>query len=573
MSLIRLLRREMRTSARKMVVISGLAGASNAVILASVNSGAQMAARGTPSFLTAMTFLIALLINLRAQHYLMTVSTAEIEAIIHKMRVRLLDQARRSELRELEGVGRATIVSIITKETAALSQVSTILALTTQALVLVFCTAIYIAYQSFLAFMLSVLLIGVSALLYVARNRKVSAQRREAFQWEGQFLDRMLDLLDGFKEARLNRARSDALFDDIDQVSRTAANIKIRTQTEMLRQAVFSQTSFYILLAALTFVVPAFDPAVGPSVVKTTTAVLFIIGACWGLINSVPILSAANAAATNIEELSAKFAATATELPPSPHQAQFQQISLREVTFRYKDKYSETTFQIGPLDFDLRAGEIVFITGGNGSGKSSFLKVLASLYPPDSGKIYLDGKIVDESSREDYRALIAAIFSDYHLFQHTYGIADPDPAEIDRLLAELGLQDKTGLTGRRVPHHRPLGGAAQTPRADRQPAREPAYPAARRMDSRPGRRVSGEVLQRVIADAAPNRYHRRPYHPRRRLFRHAAVPGAPTSHGRWPDHRRAQHDGGRRWPRTPRHLLTHLPRRPTTSGGGWSSTA
>ncbi len=435
----------MRTSATKMVVISGLAGASNAVILATVNTGAQLAAHGTSSFLTAMAFLVALLINLRSQHYLMTVSTAEIEAIIHKMRIRLLDLARRSELRELDRVGRATIVSIITKETAALSQVSTILALTTQALVLVFCTAIYIAYQSMLAFLLSLVLIGFSALLYVARNRQVSAKRREAFEWEGQFLDRMLDLLDGFKEVRLNRARSDALFEDIDKVSRTAANIKIRTQTEILRQAVFSQTSFYILLAALTFVVPAFEPSVGASVVKTTTAVLFIIGACWGLINSVPVLSAANAAAMNIEDLSTRFAASAPEVAPEARPHGFTQISLREVIFRYKDKWSEVTFQIGPLDFDLRAGETVFITGGNGSGKSSFLRLLASLYPPDSGRIALDGRPLDDASREDYRALITAIFSDYHLFVRTYGIDDPDPAEADRLLRELGLQDKTSL--------------------------------------------------------------------------------------------------------------------------------
>ena len=42
--------------------------------------------------------------------------------------------------------------------------------------------------------------------------------------------------------------------------------------------------------------------------------------------------------------------------------------------------------------------------------------------------------------------MIAAIFTDYHLFQRLYGIADPDPAEIDRLLTEFRLQDKTGLT-------------------------------------------------------------------------------------------------------------------------------
>ena len=64
---------------------------------------------------------------------------------------------------------------------------------------------------------------------------------------------------------------------------------------------------------------------------------------------------------------------------------------MRNVVFRYVDKSSEAVFQVGPLDFTLRSGELVFITGGNGSGKSTFLKVLAGLYKPDAGEILLDG--------------------------------------------------------------------------------------------------------------------------------------------------------------------------------------
>jgi len=116
--------------------------------------------------------------------------------------------------------------------------------------------------------------------------------------------------------------------------------------------------------------------------------------------------------------------------------------------FRYVDKSSEAVFQIGPLDFTLRSGELVFISGGNGSGKSTFLKVLAGLYEPDSGEILLDGVHVDDSNRDAYRSLIAAIFVDYHLFQRLYGVADPDPAEIDRLLTDFRLRDKTRLKNR-----------------------------------------------------------------------------------------------------------------------------
>jgi putative ATP-binding cassette transporter len=41
--------------------------------------------------------------------------------------------------------------------------------------------------------------------------------------------------------------------------------------------------------------------------------------------------------------------------------------------------------------------------------------------------------------------MIAAVFSDNHLFHRLFGIRDPDPAEIDRLLADFELQTKTRL--------------------------------------------------------------------------------------------------------------------------------
>jgi heme exporter protein A len=49
----------------------------------------------------------------------------------------------------------------------------------------------------------------------------------------------------------------------------------------------------------------------------------------------------------------------------------------------------ETIF--GPLDFELRPGDVVLIEGDNGSGKTTLLKVLSGLLEPGAGKILLHG--------------------------------------------------------------------------------------------------------------------------------------------------------------------------------------
>jgi putative ATP-binding cassette transporter len=449
MSFFQLVRREMQGSLDRLVLVSGVGGISTASILAAINSGAQAADSGKVSLWSGALFVTALFLFIKTQHYILITTTAEIEGIVHKLRVRLMDLVRRSELVPLEGIGRAEIVAAITKETSTLTQVSNTLAFSAQGAVLIFFVAIYVAYLSLVAFALSVVIVGVAAALFHARSRQLTMATREASQWENRLFDRLIDLLDGFKEVRLNSSRSDDLFHDIVEVSRAAANIKIRTQAETFKRMVLLQSSMYALLGAVVFVVPTIGDSIGAgSITKTITALVFVVGACFGLVQSIPIITAANVAADNIDRLEAKLLATigADQVTADEQRKHFEKIEMRDVIFRYVDKWSEAVFQVGPLDFTLQSGDLVFITGGNGSGKSTFLKVLAGLYKPDSGEITFDGVRLNDRTRQAYRELIAAIFPDYHLFQRLYGIPEPDPDEVDRLLAQFRLLDKTGIT-------------------------------------------------------------------------------------------------------------------------------
>src|SRR5580692_5896049 len=449
MSFIQLVRREMHGSMPKLLLMSGLGGVSNASILAAINSGVQEAGTGQkPGLWAGALFVIALFLFMKTQQYVTITATAEIEAIIHKIRVRLMDQIRHSELLELERIGRARIVASVTSDTAVLTQASNMLCFTVQGAVLVFFVGLYVAYLSLVAFALTFVIVAGSATIFHYKNRRLSAQKSEAAAWERRLFNRITDFLDGFKEVRLNTARSADLFDDAVDVSKTAANIKIRTQAETFKMIVNSQISMYVLLGAVVFVAPTLSDSLGgSSISKATTALLFVVGACFGLVQSIPILLNANAAASRIEELETILrAAGPTEAAKEiTIPKRFEKIEMRDITFRYVDKFSDAAFKIGPIDFTLQPGELVFITGGNGSGKSTFLRVLSGLYPPNSGEIMLDGVGVDDHNRDAYRGLMSAIFFDYHLFQRLYGIPEGGAAELERLLAQFRLSDKTGL--------------------------------------------------------------------------------------------------------------------------------
>src|ERR1700744_38987 len=324
MSFIELVRREMHGSMPKLLFMSGLGGISNASILAAINTGVQDSSAGQkPGLWAASLFVVALFLFMKTQQFVTITATAEIEAIIHKIRLRLMNNIRNSELLEVERIGRARIVAAVTSDTAVLTQASNMLCFTVQGAVLIFFVGLYIAFLSLTAFTLAVVIIFGAGLVFHYKNKRLSAQKSESAAWERRLFDRLIDFLDGFKEVRFNKARSDDLFDDASEVSKTAANIKIRTQAETFKMIVTSQISMYVLLGAVVFVAPNLSDSLGgTSIAKTTTALLFIVGACFGLVQSIPILLNANAAADRIARLETAMAATVPSAAPREFVAQ-----------------------------------------------------------------------------------------------------------------------------------------------------------------------------------------------------------------------------------------------------------
>lgn len=119
-------------------------------------------------------------------------------------------------------------------------------------------------------------------------------------------------------------------------------------------------------------------------------------------------------------------------------------IEFRDVWFRYPgaEKYS-----LEAVNVILNKGEIMTIVGENGSGKTTFVKLLLGLYRPTKGEILLNGVNIDRYSDDEYRKVFAPVFQDYRLFAYTIRenlVFDGEyrKAETETLLAKLGLDQK-----------------------------------------------------------------------------------------------------------------------------------
>jgi len=93
-------------------------------------------------------------------------------------------------------------------------------------------------------------------------------------------------------------------------------------------------------------------------------------------------------------------------------------VALTDICIQF-DRGSRPILEGVALTIDVAAHESIAIIGASGSGKSSLLKVLASLHQPASGRVVVDGQSLEAFGLQEFRANIGAVFAEDSLFAGT----------------------------------------------------------------------------------------------------------------------------------------------------------
>lgn len=450
MRLVDLLLGETQTSLRRLGMMAAVAGASNAALLAVVNSAAERIKDGHPQLLAVVLFMILIFAYIYSQRYVLLTTSAEVERMVHSYRERLIDRLKRCELQEVEHIGRGRIYSAISADTQTISQTANGLVMGAQAGILIVCACIYLATISMTSLILSAIFLAIATRIYLHKMGGVSGVLHQASEQESGLHDLVNGLLDGFKEVKLSSRRAAAVLADVVEVSRRTARLRSEAQQALSANFIFAQVAFLLLLGTLVFLTPLFGAPYTGTVMESMTTVIFLIGPISGLVATVPQVAVANAAAENLYQLEQTLEASirekngvaphaATDVPPV-----LKTLELRRVFFTHAG--DDGQFSVGPVDLTLRAGETVFITGGNGSGKSTLIKLMTGLYAPLSGELLVNDVPVTTGSAQAFRDRFCAVFSDFHLFRKFYGISLPEPEVALAWLEEMEIAGKTGIS-------------------------------------------------------------------------------------------------------------------------------
>ena len=430
--------------------LAALSGGASAAILAIVNAAAENVTNTESNMRFLVMFLVANAVFILTQTRVMTAVCQRVEEAIHSMRLKILERARHAELLDIERIGRSEIFACISRETQTIAQAAPSIVIGAQSAVLVAFTLVYMAFLSPLSAILSVAFTVLGGWFHFKQSGQIKRQLADAYTQENMLVDRFTDMLDGFKEVKMSTARSADLSARIVETSRTVTDLRIATQTLYSKNFAFSQVTFYMLTGMLVFVVPNIDQTYADVVLMTTTASLFMIGPISNVVGSLPIFNNAEAAAGSLIDLEQRLSKIEPGVADTAAPiTRFNRIAMDRVVFRYPEQHGESGFVVGPIDLEIERGETVFITGGNGSGKTTMIRVLIGLYPATEGVIRIDGEPIGKNRLTAYRNLFAVVFADNHLFGELYGIETIDPVRADALFEVLEMRHKARLEGRR----------------------------------------------------------------------------------------------------------------------------
>ncbi len=120
------------------------------------------------------------------------------------------------------------------------------------------------------------------------------------------------------------------------------------------------------------------------------------------------------------------------------------EIEFRDVSFQYP---STDTWALRHVSMRFRVGGRLAVVGENGSGKTTFIKLLCRLYDPTEGEILLNGIDIRKYRYDDYLALFSVVFQDFRLLAQPLGQNVAASIEYDRERAARCLE-KAGFGDR-----------------------------------------------------------------------------------------------------------------------------
>jgi putative ATP-binding cassette transporter len=364
----------------------------------------------------------------------------------YELRSQLSRQILAAPMRQLENLGPHRLLATITEDIGSVIELVTILPQMLTQLAMMAGCLVYLGWLSWKLMLIMLVYMALGLLSHqLPLMRSFHYFRLTREQWDAMY-NSFHGLIVGTKELKLNTKRREGfLAEQLEPAALALQRYGMKGNAIAMAVSNWGQILFFVFIGLLLFVTPYLLSVQGQVLIGYTLAVLFLITPLTMILNQIPAIERAALAAERIEELGLSLAQVKPEnlaLRPAPDTS-WRQLDLIEVTHVYRHDGADEEFELGPISLSLQPGELIFLIGGNGSGKTTLAKLLMGLYQPESGEVRVDGRLITDALRDDYRQRFSVVFYDFYLFERLFGAESSDlDARSESYLKLLQLSHK-----------------------------------------------------------------------------------------------------------------------------------
>ncbi|PCJ99217.1 MAG: ABC transporter ATP-binding protein [Alteromonadaceae bacterium] len=378
--------------------------------------------------------------------------------IIYRLRLAMVNRVLGTDIESLEKAGDHRLYAVLTKDINDIGNAFSRLPIAIYNGLLLLGGIAYLGYLSlmFLGITLGVVVLGIIVDHFV--STKMYALYKQVRNTEDRLYKQYEAAIEGRNELRLDAARRGHLFHSLlEPAAKICQETKARADIYWAINLNWTVVLIFSLMGLIVFL-GINQLNLGLEVVTGyVLALMFLRTPITSLIDMIPNVIAGSVSLKKINQLKlAQYDASWVSEAGDNDLLEFKSLQLRHLAYAYPvqdetDKKDDYTFALKPINLTISAGEILFVIGGNGSGKSTFSKVLTGLYPSTSGQVFINQQLLEAGNQAWYRSHFVTVLSDFYLFDHMLTEQNPLANDqranhyLERLQIAQKVQVKNGM--------------------------------------------------------------------------------------------------------------------------------
>lgn len=399
----------------------------------------------TPKMAVAFFTLCLIIITFRTiSHSLLNRVAVNATIDLRKM---LYQRITQLPIKDMERIGPSRILASLTTDVPQIIGGASIfpnIMLNISTLIGLLSFLLYLNVKVFLFIILAIIFGAITYQIPMILGQRYMLKARVCFD---EILEGVRGLIYGAKELKLNEdKRHDFLKNELNNIEDTLSVNQKRGDTLIILGVTYGDLISFFVIGIIAYILSNHYLLSREILVGVIMVMFYITGPIAVIINSIgPIIQGAVSAKKLVDLLNDM----PSEFEPVSVSGieDYDAIKFRSVKFRHSgENNDDSEFVVGPIDLELRRGEVTFLVGGNGSGKTTLAKLLSQHYVPDEGIIEFGNTQVTDCNRDACRQGICSIYSDFHLFSRIMGSNNSTLDELaSKYLIELGLESKVKL--------------------------------------------------------------------------------------------------------------------------------